>query len=39
VVAATLDGAAVEPVGGRLVVPIVRDGARHVVHAELGARA
>ena len=39
VVAATLDGRPIEPADGRLVVPIVRDGGRHVVQAELGARA
>jgi len=39
VVAATLDGAPLEPAFGRLVVPIVRDGGRHVVHAELGVRS
>jgi cyclic beta-1,2-glucan synthetase len=38
IVAATLDGAALEPVAGRLVVPFVRDGGRHVVHATLGPR-
>jgi cyclic beta-1,2-glucan synthetase len=39
VVSATLDGAPLAPLDGRLVVPIARDGLRHVVDARLGARA
>jgi cyclic beta-1,2-glucan synthetase len=39
VVSAKLDGVELEPADGRLVVPIVRDGGRHVVHAILGEGA
>jgi cyclic beta-1,2-glucan synthetase len=39
VVRARLDGADLDPVDGRLSVPIVRDGGRHVVHAILGENA